>query len=257
MKIAVCVKTATGAAVSAEDAFLRNGRVGAGVLAPHDMHAVEEALRIVERAGAGEVVAVAVTPAESLGALRTALALGAHRAVMLSDPLLDGCDLLATSRALAALLARERADLCLTCTWSGDIDGTMLWAATAERLGRPALTQARSLVLAGGEAICQRQVEAGDITLAAALPCMVEVTETINRPRYPTLKGQQEARRKRVELLRLADLGLAPETVGEPGAATALAGLDTPPPRRAATVIEDVAAAPDRIVEFLAARRLL
>ncbi len=251
MKVLVCVKTATGAAVGAEDAFQRGGRVGMAVLAESDAHAVEEALRIVERAGGGEIVAVAVAPAEALGAVREALALGAQRAVMLSDPALAAADLLAVSRALAALIAREAPDLSLACFWPGDIDGTMLWAAVAERLGRPVLTQARSLQLVEGRAIAQRQIEAGDITAAAPLPCLVEVTEAINRPRYATAKGKIAAKGKPLQLLRLSDLGLSCD------AGSRVVRLDRPPPRRRPEVLEDGAKAPERIVAFLAERRLL
>lgn len=257
MKVVVCVKTATGAAVNAEDAFQRDGRVGPSALGPWDGHAVEEALRIVEQAGKGEVIVIAVAPAEALGAIREALALGAHRAVMLSDPILNGSDLLAVSRALAALIERERADLYLTCSWSGDSDGTMLWAAAAERLKLPVLTQARSLSLGDGEATIQRQVESGDLTMAAPLPCMIEVTETINKPRYPTMKGRLAAKNKPVRIVRLADIGVAPERVGSAGAGTIVVKLDKPPAHREPTVIEDPDQAPEQILAFLEARNLI
>jgi electron transfer flavoprotein beta subunit len=256
MKIVVCVKTATGAAVDSEDAFQRGGRVGPAVLTSSDAHAVEEALRIVERDG-GEVVVVAIAPAEALGAVREALALGAGRAIMLAAAALDGSDLLAVSRALAALLASESADLYLFCSWPGDIDGTLLWAATGERLGLPVLTQARNLVIADGHATSQRQAEAGDLTLTAPLPCMVEVTEAINKPRYPTIKGKLAARSKPLQLVRLADLGLAAEAVGAAGSGTTIVRLGRPPSRRQPVVVVDAGSAPERIIAFLEERRLI
>lgn len=254
MKVVVCVKTSAGAAVSPADAFQRGGRVGMTVLPPFDTHAVEEALRIVEKAGSGEVVVVSVAPAETLGAIREALALGAHRGVMLSDPALAGSDVLAVSRALAALLARERADLYLTCSWSGDIDGTILWVAAAERLKLPALTQARSLYFAENEAVTTRQSEGGDVTMAAALPCMVEVTETINKPRYPTIKGKLAAKSKPIAILRLADLGLSVATATS---GSNLVRLRKQPQRRQPIVIDDKVRAPQQIVEFLETRNLI
>jgi electron transfer flavoprotein beta subunit len=254
MKIVVCVKTATGAAVNATDAFQRAGRVGPAVLGPADAHAVEAALQLVERQGKGEIVIAAVAPAECLGAVREALALGAHRGVLLSDPLLDRADLLAMSRALAALLRREAADLYLACPWSGDIDGSLLWAATAERLDLPVLGQARTMTVADDTVTIERQIEAGDLTLAAPLPCLVDITETINKPRYPTLKGRQAAKSKRIDILRLADLGIAPDMV-VPG--TEIVAQRPPPARRRPRVIDDPDTAPDEILAFLDARGLL
>ncbi len=254
MKIVVCVKTSAGAAVSSADAFQRGGRVGVTVLPPFDAHAVEEALRIVEKAGTGEVVVAAVAPSEALGAVREALALGAHRGVMLSDPALAASDVLAMSRALAALLARESADLYLTCSWSGDIDGTILWVATAERLRLPVLTQARSLNFADDEAVTTRQSEAGDVTMAAALPCMVEVTETINKPRYPTIKGKLAAKSKPIAIYRLADIGLSIEAAIS---GSNLVKVGRQPQRRQPVVIDSKDKAPQQIVDFLDARGLI
>ncbi|MGO9398606.1 MAG: electron transfer flavoprotein subunit beta/FixA family protein [Xanthobacteraceae bacterium] len=254
MKVVVCVKTSAGAAVSPADAFERGGRVGVAVLPPFDAHAVEEALRIVERSGSGEVVAVSVAPAETLGAVREALALGAHRGVILSDPALARSDILGTSRALAALLARERADLYLTCSWSGDIDGTLLWVAAAERLKLPALTQARSLFVADRQVVTTRQYEGGDVTMAASLPCLVEVTETINKPRYPTIKSKLAAKSKPIDIVRLRDLALSD------AAATSgshLVKLNKQQQRRQPIVIDDKDRAPQQIIEFLEARNLL
>ncbi len=257
MKIVVCVKTEPGAAITSEDAFQRGGRVAPSVPRPFDGHAVEEALKVIEHIGRGEVVVVAVTTAEALGAVRAMLALGAQRAVMLCDPALDGGDILAVSRALAALLAREPADLYLTCSWSGDVDGTMLWVATAERLGLPVLTQARSLRVADDGAITQRQTESGDLVMTAWLPCMIEVTDTINKSRYPTIKGSQAARRKPIEMLRLADLGLAPDRVGSAGAGTRIVELAAPPARRPPLVIHEAENAAEMIVAFLDDRKLI
>ncbi len=253
MNIVVCVKTASGGAVSAEDAFQRGGRVSAGLLAPHDAHAVEAALRLAEAAG-GEVIVVAVAPAEALGAVREALALGASRGVILSDPALAGADVMATGRALAELLAAQAFDLAMTCSWSGDVDGTLLWAAAARHLDLPVLTQAGALTVEAGEATTRRQTETGDVTCAAALPCLVEVTETINKPRYPTMKGKLAAKGKPIKVIDLAALGLAADDVA-PG--TAILGLGVPAGRPPAARLEDPALAPAGIVRFLAERRLI
>ena len=205
MKIAVCIKMMTGAAVDAADAFQRVGRTLPSVLPPFDTHAVEEALRIRERLG-GEVVLVSIGAREGLGGLRQALGMGADRAILLSDPALADADTAGISRVLAALLRQEAPDLTLFSPWSGDIDGALLVAMTAARLGLPALGQLRSLDIADGRATGVRQAEAGNHALSCALPCLVEVNDSINKPRSVSLKGRAQANAKPVKLITLADL---------------------------------------------------
>ena len=173
---------------------------------------------------------------------------------MLSDPALAGADLRAIGHALAALLAREPADLYLTCSWSGDIDGTLPWVGAAELLKLPVLTQSRRLQFANNEVVTARQTEGGDVTLAAPLPCLVEVTETINEPRYPTIKGKAAARSKPITILRLSDLGL-PSVVAAVG--SKVVSLSERPQRRRPIVIEDRTRAPQQVVEFLETRKLI
>lgn len=257
MRVVVCVKTPTGAAVTAQDAFHRAGRIGPSVLAPFDSCAVEEALKIVEQTGAGEVVVTAVASMEVLGAVREALALGAHRGVILCDQRLQESDLLATSRALAQMLARERADLYLTCSWSGDVDGTMLWVAAAERLKLPVFTQVRRLQLVDDGVRVQSQIEFGDLTKTAALPCMVEVSDTINQPRYPTIKGRKAAKFKPLDIVSLDDLDIAADAVGRRGAGTNIVSLGKPPARRSPTIVDGQCATPERIVAFLESKGLI
>jgi len=205
VRIAVCIKTMTGGAVDQVDAFLRVGRTLPSVLPPFDCHAVEEALRIREREG-GEVVLVSIGPREGLGGLRQALGMGADRAILLGDAALTDADVAGMSRILAELLRQEAPDLTLFSPWSGDIDGALLVAMTAARLSLPSLGQVRSLEIAGGRAGGVRQVEAGNHALSCSLPCLVEVNDSINKPRSVSLKGRQQANAKPIRLLSLADL---------------------------------------------------
>jgi len=205
VKIAVCIKTMTGGAVDQADAFLRVGRTLPSVLPAFDTHAVEEALRIREREG-GEVVLVSVGPREGLGGLRQALGMGADRAILLSDPALAGADVAGISRILAELLRQEAPDLTLFSPWSGDVDGALLVAMTAARLGLPSLGQVRSLEIGAGRAKGVRQAEAGNHALTCALPCLVEVNDSINKPRSVSLKGRQQANAKPIRLMAIADL---------------------------------------------------
>ena len=138
MKIAVCVKQVPDATVHKriDPATKRLDRSGEAALNPTDLNAVEEALRIKEAQG-GEVVLVSLGPEKAVDSLRKALAMGADRAVLVSDEAAAGSDLLGTSRALAAALEREAADLVLFGQASSDGDGAVLWAAVADRLRRP------------------------------------------------------------------------------------------------------------------------
>lgn len=260
MKIVVCINPTTGAAVDAADAAVRAGSTPVGALRESDTHAVEQALQVAERvraadAGAAvEIVAVTLAPVEALGAVREALALGANRAVLCDDTTVRGLDTAALARVLAALLATEPADLYLACTWSGDIDGLLILTAAAEILGLPIATQAGSFELGAGRVTITRQSERGDQRVTVPLPCVVEVTSTINQVRYPTVKGRAAAQNKPVALVRPAQLGFDPE---ELSATTRVLALRPPARSRTTETVTDPAAAPGRIIELLRERRLL
>ena len=151
MKIAVCVKQVPDATVHKriDPATKRLDRSGEAALNPTDLNAVEEALRIKEAQG-GEVVLVSLGPAKAVDSLRKALAMGADRAVLVSDDGAAGSDLLGTARALAGALERESADLVLFGQASGDGDGAVLWSAVADRLRRPLISQVASLTAEPG-----------------------------------------------------------------------------------------------------------
>ena len=135
MKIAVCVKQVpeAGSARRIDPQTKRLDRSGVSALNVFDINAVEEALRLKEAQGEGEVVIVSLGPAGTLDSLRKALAMGADRAVLVSDEGAAGSNLVATSRTLAAALEREAPDLVLFGQQSSDSDGAVLWAAVAER----------------------------------------------------------------------------------------------------------------------------
>src|SRR3990172_11852443 len=151
MKVAVCVK-AVPEAKRLDPATKRLDRSGEGALNAFDANAVEEALRLKDAGGGeAEVVLVSMGPPNAADAIRKALAMGADRAVLVSDAAAAGSDLVATSAVLAAALEREGADLVLFGQQAGDSDGAVLWAAVADRLRRPVVSQAASLEAAGGK----------------------------------------------------------------------------------------------------------
>ena len=255
MKIAVCVKAVPDAATGRriDESSKRLERSGELALSDFDSHAVEEGLRVKEAAGEGEVVVVSMGPARAADAVRKTLAMGADRAVLVSDESLAGADLLVTARALAGALEREGADLVLFGQQSADGDGACLFAAVAELLRRPVISQVMELSV-GPEAVTgKRQTEFGYERVRAPLPAVVAVSDAINEPRYPSLKGIMGAKAKPQETLAAAD-------VGGPGESrTVVLGLASPPARGESRRIEDGSAsdAAGAILEFLAEKRVL
>src|SRR4051794_23393990 len=256
MKIAVCVKQVPEQAKRIDPSSKRLDRAGESALNAFDVNAVEEALRIKESSGEGEVVLVSMGPERAMDALRKALAMGADRAVVVADDALAGSDLLPTSRVLAAALERESPDLILFGQQASDSDGAVLWAAVADRLRRPLISQAAELQVADGKARAKRQTEYGYDVLEAPLPAVVAVSDAINEPRYPSLKGIMGAKKKPQEVLSLADLGVDGD-VGESGSGTEVLALGDPPPRGESRRIEDDGNAAQAILDFLAEKKLV
>jgi electron transfer flavoprotein beta subunit len=259
MKIAVCVKEVPDAAVHKriDPGTKRLDRSGEGALNHFDSQAVEEALKLKEAGGEGEVVLVSMGPAGAIDSLRKALAMGADRAVLITDDAAAGSDLVATSRALAAALEKESADLVLFGQQSSDSDGAVLWAAVADRLRRPVLSQVAELTVEGGKLRGKRQTEFGYDVIEAPLPAVVAVSDAINEPRYPSLKGIMGAKKKPQDTLSAADLGLDADELGESGSGTTVLELGDPPPRGDARKIEDDGNAAQQIADFLAENKLL
>src|SRR2546423_12704950 len=251
MKIAVCVKQVpeTTTHKRIDPGTKRLDRAGEAALNSFDVNAVEEALRVKERVGEAEVVVVSMGPERALDALRKALAMGADRAVLVSDPAAAGSDLVATSAVLAAALERENADLVLFGQQASDSDGAVLWAAVAERLRRPLVSQAAELEVDGGKATVKRQTEFGYDRIEGPLPAVVAVSDAINEPRYPSLKGIMGAKKKPQDTLSLADVGVERDRAGEAGARTEVYELQPPPPRGDSVRIEGDASAPQEIVD--------
>jgi electron transfer flavoprotein beta subunit len=221
-----------------------------------DVNAVEEALRIKEAHG-GEVVVVSLGPAKVVDSLRKALAMGADRAVLVSDDAAAGSDLVATSYALAKTLERESADLVLFGQQASDSDGAVLWAAVADRLRRPMVSQVADLGVDGAQVTGKRQTEFGYDVISVPLPAVVAVSDAINEPRYPSLKGIMGAKSKPMETLSLADIGVEPERAGTSGSRTTVTALAPPPSKGDQVKIEDDGSAAEKLADWLAEKKLL
>jgi electron transfer flavoprotein beta subunit len=258
MKIAVCVKQVPDATVhkKIDPQTKRLDRSGEAALNATDLNAVEEAIRVKEAQG-GEVVLVSLGPAKAADALRKALAMGADRAVLVSDDAATGSDLVATSRVLAKALEGQEPDLVLFGQASSDGDGAVLWAAVADRLRRPLISQVAELTVASDRVTGKRQTEHGYDTISAPLPAVVAVSDAINEPRYPSLKGIMGAKSKPQETLSAADLGVEAGSLGEPGSGTTVLALGPPPSRGDSMRIEDDGSAAQKILDYVTERRLL
>jgi electron transfer flavoprotein beta subunit len=259
VKIAVCVKEVpdAGAARRIDPQTLRLDRSGEAALNAFDVNAVEEGLRVKESQGEAEVVVVSLGPSRAIDSLRKALAMGADRAVLVADEGAAGSDLVATSRALAKALEREGADLILFGQQSSDSDGAVLWAAVADRLRLPLISQAAELAVADGKATVKRQTEFGYDRIEAPLPAVVAVSDAINEPRYPSLKGIMGAKSKPQDTVGLDDIGLSANDVGEEGSRTEVLALGDPPARGESRKIEDDGSGAQQILDFLVEKKLV
>jgi electron transfer flavoprotein beta subunit len=235
----------------------RLDRSGEPALNPFDGNAVEEALRLKGDGGDAEVVIVSLGPERSLDALRKALAMGADRVVLVSDAGAEGSDLVASSYVLAQALEREQADLVLFGQQASDSDGAVMWAAVAERLRRPVISQVAELTVSDGTLRGKRQTEYGYDAIEAPLPAVVAVSDAINVPRYPSLKGIMGAKKKPQDTVSLADLGVEADRAGEAGSRTEVYAIGDPPPRGETQKVEDDGSGAEKIVEFLLERKAL
>jgi electron transfer flavoprotein beta subunit len=252
MKIAVCVKQVPEGSRRLDPETKRLDRSGEGALNPFDANAVEEALRLKDVGGAGEVVLVSLGPAKAQDALRKALAMGADRAVLVSDDGAAGADLVATSAALAKALEREGADLILFGQQANDSDGAVLWAAVADRLRLPVVSQAAEVTHADGKLTVKRQTEFGYDVIETATPAVIAVSDAINEPRYPSLKGIMGAKSKPQETLSLAELD-----ADGVESRTEVYALNDPPARGESRKVEDDGNGAQAILDFLAEKRLV
>ena len=216
MKILVAVKqvpdTATQVKISADPKAIETAGV-TWIVSPYDEFALEEALRIKEKRGQGEVVAVTMGPDRAKEALRSCLAMGADRAVHVNDPALAGADTLVTARALAAVIKQEGPALVLFGRQAIDDDMGAVAAQVAEVLGWPCASWImEEAVDADAKSIrVGRQVEGGLEVFDLPLPAIVSAQKGLNEPRYPTLKGIMGAKKKEIKDVKAADLGVATE----------------------------------------------
>ena len=253
MNVAVCVKQIPDPAgeLALDPSTYTLVREGKLILDDSDSYGVEMALQLVEAAGGGEVTLVSMAPNSETSGLRTALAMGAAKAVLISDEALAGSDALGTAKVLAAAVSRIQPDLVLAATESTDGYTGTTPVQLAELLGWPAVTFAKKVEVSPDSVTVQRQTEAGYDEVVSPLPAVVTVTAGVVEPRYPSFKGIMAARSKPVEELTVADLGLEASAVGAAGARQEVISVQAAEERKAGEIVTDEGDAHQRIVAYL------
>lgn len=258
MNIVVCMKETPD--TTAEKRFTADMRLDRaavpGVINPYDEYGIEEAIAQKEKLG-GEVTALCMGPSRAEESIRKALAMGVDKAVLVSDPALEGSDVIATARVLAAALKKVSFDLIIVGQGSTDSNAGMIATALAELLDLPALTWAAKLDVASNKAVIKRANESGYDMVEAALPCVVSVTQVINEPRYPSLKGIMQAKKKELITYSLADLSIDPSSVGSAGAGNRVVGAERVTLSRTPEIFKDAENAAVYIADYLEKRKLI
>jgi electron transfer flavoprotein beta subunit len=259
MNVVVCVKQipdpAEPGALSPEtQTLVRTDKL---ILDDSDRYGVEMGLQLVERAGDGEVVLVSMAPRQEVAGLRSALAMGASRAILVSDEALSGSDALGTAKVLAAAIRRVSPDLIIAATESTDGYTGTTPVQVAELLGLPSVSFSKRVEVVDGQVKVERQTEAGYDEVEVPLPALITVTAGVVDPRYPSFKGIMGAKNKPIDVVSVGDLGVDPAEVGAKGAGQEIVSVVAAEARQGGEIVVDEGDAHQRIVEFLEALKVV
>jgi electron transfer flavoprotein beta subunit len=252
MNIVVCVKQIPDPAApqSLRPDTHTLDRSGKLIMDDSDSYGVEMALQLASGEG-DEVTLVSMAPNGETSGLRTALAMGAAKAILISDDALAGTDALGTAKVLAAAIKRVSPDLVIAATESTDGYTGTVPVQVAELLGLPSITFAKSVAIDGSTVKVERQTEAGYDEVESPLPAVVTVTAGVVEPRYPSFKGIMAAKSKPVDVLSVADLGLEASAVGAAGARQEITDVSAAESRGSGEIVVDEGDGAQRIVSFL------
>jgi electron transfer flavoprotein beta subunit len=250
LRVAVCVKqipdpASPGRLDSETHDLAREGKL---IMDDSDSYGVEMGLQLAAKAGGGDVTLLSMAPRGETTGLRNALAMGADRAVLVSDDALAGADALVTARVLAAVLERIGPDLIIAGTESSDGYTGTLPVQIAEFLGLPSVSFSKNVEIAGRTLTIERQTESGYDQVEVPLPAVITVTAGAVTPRYPAFKGIMAAKKKAVEQLTVADLGLDRSMVTTRQEVTSVSPVAA---RGAGEILVDNGDAHEKIVAFL------
>ena len=207
------------------------------VMNPYDELAVEEALRMREAQG-GTVTILSMGTDKAQETIRTALAMGADKGVLVNDPEAVGSDSLGTARILAAALNDIPYDLIIVGQRGVDEDNYQVGAAVAELLGIPQISLVVKAELMDGKIQCTRVIEGGSVVVEADLPALFTTQRGLNEPRYASLPGIMKAKKKPLDVKSLADIGVDAATVGAGSRKLNIKALNMPPERQAVRMVE-------------------
>ena len=231
LRIVVCVKQVPDVAEIRIDevkhTLIRSGVPS--ILNPFDEFAMEEALKIRERMG-GEVTVITMGPLQAKEALFKCLAMGADRAILLSDPKFAGADTWATSRTLAMTIQKIGFDLVICGMKAVDGETCQVGPEIAELLGIPHISYVKRLEINedGKSLIAERMTEQGHQLVSCSIPCLLTATKALNVPRIPTLISQLAAKKKPIEIFTAENIDAQKEQVGLPGSRTHVLKVFTP-----------------------------
>lgn len=216
--------------------------------------AVEAAVAYADSAEQSEVVLVTMGPESAESMLRKTLAMGADSACHISDEALAGADLGLSAEVLAAALGRIGFDLVIAGDVSSDGTGGLLPTMLAERLGLAHLTSLDSVQISDSQVSGERDTYGGTVSLRAELPAVVSVTERMPDPRFPGFKGIMSAKKKPLETLSAADLGV---DVQADVPRSIMLSVTQAPARAAGTKVTDDGEAGTQLADYLAEKRLV
>ncbi len=267
MNIVVCVKYVPDATADRQfKADFTVDRVGVdGLLSELDEYAVEQALQIKEKREGEDVTVTALTvgPEKAVDAVRKALQMGVDKAVHVNDEAIAGSDAIATSLVLAKAVAKIAEtdgpfDLIMSGMASTDAGMSVVPAMLAERLGLPQVTQASVVESQGDQVRIKRDGDAATEVIGGTMPLVLSVTDQSGEARYPSFKGIMAAKKKPLETLTLADLGIDAGEVGLAGAWTAVEETTARPPRTAGEIVKDEdGSGATALVDFLASKKFI
>lgn len=241
MDLVVCLKqvpdTETQIKVGADGNSIDDNEIK-WVMNPYDEFGVEEAIKIREAKG-GEVTVISVGPTRATEALRTALAMGADKAVLIDDEGALGGDSYATAKVMAAALKDMPCDICFAGMRAVDDDRGQFASILGGMLNVPALTVVTGCELGDDGTVTVKQpVEGQAMMVKASLPAVISTQKGLNEPRYASLPGIMKAKKKPLETKTLADLGLDAAEVGAAGSLIEVLSMTPPPAREGGKVVE-------------------
>ncbi|HEX6541755.1 MAG TPA: electron transfer flavoprotein subunit beta/FixA family protein [Ktedonobacterales bacterium] len=258
MKIVICMKETPS--TTAEKRFGPDMRLERhkedAIINPFDEYTIEEGLRQQEKHG-GETIVLCMGPATATDTIRKALAMGTDRGVLVTDPALAGSDAVATARVLAAAIQKIGFDLVLFGSAAADSYGGIVPSAVAEFLDLPLLSFATKLDIDGGTAKIERQAEIGYNAVETQMPAIVSVMKSINEPRYPSMKGIMQSKKKPIDTMSLADLGIEAGQVGAGASGEKALSAEKITTQRKGEIYIGNDGAAERVVAFLVEQKVL